>query len=151
MAKRTVCPRITIHTDYYYRSFLTKTNTTGYFFSVLITLLCIFLPFTSVYSTGCKFARLIKNFPPSHSYDALCQTSGPRRLQRMSTQKFSSRINFTRSSYSRIPLTTTCSAMSTAQCRASSSKHRTRWRLPRLSTLASIVTKMVLSTNGTSR
>lgn len=71
MAKRTVCPRITIHTDYYYRSFLTKTNTTGYFFSVLITLLCIFLPFTSVYSTGCKFARLIKNFPPSHLYDAL--------------------------------------------------------------------------------
>lgn len=57
MAKRTVCPRITIHTDYYYRSFLTKTNTTGYFFSVLITLLCIFLPFTSVYSTGYFWAK----------------------------------------------------------------------------------------------
>ena len=59
MAKRTVCPRITIHTDYYYRNFLTKTCTTGYFFSVLIKILCIFFPFMVTYSTGCKSILLI--------------------------------------------------------------------------------------------
>jgi len=44
-------PRVTIHTEYYYRSFLTKQCTVGYLFSVAITLIVIFLPFITTYST----------------------------------------------------------------------------------------------------
>ncbi len=54
MARKTVCPRLTLHTDYYYRSYLTKTCTTGYCFSVVVYLLVIFMPFFTTYSTGCK-------------------------------------------------------------------------------------------------
>ena len=54
MGRRTVFPRITIHTDYYYRNFVTKAWTGGYCFSIVITLLVIFMPFFSTYSTGCK-------------------------------------------------------------------------------------------------
>ena len=55
MALRSIFPRVTIHTEYYYRDFLTKTCTTGYCFSIVIYFIIIFLPFFSTYSTGCKF------------------------------------------------------------------------------------------------
>ena len=47
---------ITIHTDFYYRRFVAKTCTFGYLFSVCITLLVIFMPFITTYSTGSKSA-----------------------------------------------------------------------------------------------
>ena len=56
MALRSIFPRVAIHSEYYYRDFLTKTCTTGYCFSVVIYLIVIFLPFFSTYSTGCKYA-----------------------------------------------------------------------------------------------
>ena len=62
MGRRTVFPRITIHTDYYYRNFVTKAWTGGYCFSIVITLLVIFMPFFSTYSTGCKYKSYLFRF-----------------------------------------------------------------------------------------
>ena len=51
---RKVRQHITIHTDFYYRQFVAKTCTFGYFFSLAITLLVIAMPFVTTYSTGSK-------------------------------------------------------------------------------------------------
>ena len=55
MSRKSLFPRVTIHTENYYRNFLTKTGTFGYCFSIAITLLVIFIPFLTTYSTGCKY------------------------------------------------------------------------------------------------
>ena len=59
MSRRNLFPRVTIHTEYYYRNYLTKTCTFGYCFSIIITLIVIFLPFISTYSTGCKYPSFV--------------------------------------------------------------------------------------------
>ena len=58
MSRKTIFPPVVIHTEYYYRNFLTKTATFGYCFSIAITLLVIFIPFFTTYSTGCKYFYL---------------------------------------------------------------------------------------------
>jgi hypothetical protein len=45
-------PRFTIHTDLYYRKFLTKKCSIGYIVAVFITILVYILPFITMYSTG---------------------------------------------------------------------------------------------------
>ena len=52
MARKSI--HITIHTDFYYRKFIAKTCTFGYFFSLAITLIVIVIPFTTTYFSGSK-------------------------------------------------------------------------------------------------
>jgi hypothetical protein len=54
-------PRITIHTDFYYRQFLTKKFSTGYFTRGLIILLVVLLPFVTTYSAGGKYLMMVVN------------------------------------------------------------------------------------------
>ena len=54
MARRSYFPRVTIHTEYYYRNFLTKTCTVGFAFAMAIRILIIVMPFFLAYSTGSK-------------------------------------------------------------------------------------------------
>ena len=54
MATKDLFPRITIHTGFYYRRFLTKKFTFGYIFSLFITILVVILPFVTTFFTGRK-------------------------------------------------------------------------------------------------
>ena len=67
MSPKHLFPRVTIHTEYYYRSFLTKTFTVGYLFSVAITLIVIILPFMTTYSTYGKYPSLVDIYPKIRS------------------------------------------------------------------------------------
>ena len=53
-------PRITIHKDLYTRQFMAKSWSSGYILSVIITILVIFLPFITTYSTGGKLKHNCK-------------------------------------------------------------------------------------------
>jgi hypothetical protein len=45
-------PRITVHSEPYYRHFLAKKCTLGYLISNTLLFLVIFLPFMTTYATG---------------------------------------------------------------------------------------------------
>ena len=50
-------PRVTLHSDYYYRQFVTKTWTVGYAFAISIWVLVYILPFMTTYSSGGKLYK----------------------------------------------------------------------------------------------
>ena len=149
MARRTLFPRVTIHTEYYYRSFLTKTCTVGYAFSIAITFLVIFFPFLSTFSTGCKW------FDCSITWlnDIILQTSGPGRLSRRSTPRSSSATNSIQNSSSSTTATLIFwlnTPMSIPLWSLCVTRHRTYLHRLRSSQPASTLTRTAGSINGTS-
>ena len=150
MARRTLFPRVTIHTEYYYRSFLTKTCTTGYAFSIVITFLVIFFPFLSTFSTGCKW------FDCSTTWlnDIILQTSGRGRLSLKSTLRWSSTTNSIQSSSSSTIAIQTLwhnTLMSIPQWSLCVIRPRTFSHRQQLNQLALTLTRTAGSINGTSQ
>ena len=149
MARRTLFPRVTIHTEYYYRSFLTKTCTTGYAFSIVITFLVIFFPFLSTFSTGCKW------FDCSMTWlnDIILQTSGRGRLSLKSTLRWSSTTNSIQS-YSSLTIAIKTLwhniLMSIQQWSLCAIRPRIFSHRQQLNQLASTLTRTAGSINGTS-
>ena len=122
MARRAIFPRITIHTDYYYRKFLTKTCTTGYCFSLAITLIVLFLPFLTTYSTGRRCLIVLLRLISSHAcmpsvlhlvlfvFDV--QNSGRNKPSLRKNQKSDSVTKYTQSCFSLTTQTRRCTRMS---------------------------------------
>ena len=54
-------PRVTLHADYYYRQFVTKTWTWGYAFAISVWILIYILPFVTTYSSGGELVALYNN------------------------------------------------------------------------------------------
>jgi len=52
MGRASAFPRITIHSDFYYRHFHAKRCSLGYFFSLAVSLLVLILPFLTTFGTG---------------------------------------------------------------------------------------------------
>ena len=123
MSRRSVFPRLTIHTDYYYRNFVTKTCTTGYCFAVVITIIVIFLPFLTTFSTGCK------STVQSCLSHAICQSFGREWRSLKNTQRSSSKTSCTQSFCSSMKQTVECTLSNTPRSRGSVTSHPTYWLL----------------------